>query len=221
MSKGQHIASNRGLNDRITHIGAPAREILLEFDCAGIRTETYKAVGSFLRRETENLRQRSSRPVAQSQPLEAPGQTFPRTGGDSQRRRTGSYHVDGNVTAACAIPLALEPCRPIDEMMDFIQQQDRCAVLGARLCLRPAALPETRKRRVWLVTSGLHCSVTKLLGDFEEQRSFADLPRASEELDTAGGLFLETVEQKLAAGGESVIDLSHNRIIIRLQPETC
>ena len=65
--------------------------------------------------------------------------------------------------------------------MYLVQQQNRSASLRVLFCLRPTAFPETRKAGVRLVASSIHSSVAEFLGDFEEKRRLADLPRAQQQ----------------------------------------
>ena len=81
--------------------------------------------------------------MAQGQPLEAPSQAFARTSSNTQCRRAGGYDVNGKMTAASAIPMALEPPRPVGEMMHFVQQQNHRPTLRPCFGIRPATLPES------------------------------------------------------------------------------
>jgi hypothetical protein len=106
-------------------------------------------------------------------------------------------------------------------MMHLVQQQNRCPPLRARFRFRPTALHEPRERCVRLVASCVYSLIAKPSCDFQKQRGFAHLPRPGEKLDAGWRGFPEPVEQHLAAWHVGVLNLSHNRIIIRLLPTNC
>ncbi len=122
---------------------------------------------------------------------------------------------------ASAIPVALEPSRPVGKMMHLVQEQSGSPPLRTCLRLRPTAVPEPRKSCVRLVASSVHGLIAKLCGYFQKQGGLSHLPRPGQKLDASGRVFTETVKQDVAAAIIGVLDLSHSLIIIRPSPTTC
>jgi len=143
-------------------------------------------------------RQRGGRPVTQDERSKRPArlsrELWLREGPKSRW-----LHVDGNMAPADAIPVALEPSRPVGKMMHLVQEQSGCPPLRTCFRLRPTALPEARKSCVRLVASSVHGSIAKFCGYFQKQRGLSHLPRPGQKLDAGRGVFAEAVKQGVAA----------------------
>jgi hypothetical protein len=83
------------------------------------------------------------------------------------------------------IPPAFESFCPIGQVMNFIQEKDRCSAMRALFSVAPTTLPKARKCRIRLITRGVDSSIPKLGGNLEEQSGLANLARAREELNSA------------------------------------
>jgi hypothetical protein len=93
------------------------------------------------------------------------------------------------------IPIPFELLCPAIQIMNLIQQENRCRAASAGFGLSPTTLPKSGKRRVWFIPSSVNCGITKLGGDFKEQGGLANLPRPREKLDSAWCGFLEAFQE--------------------------
>jgi hypothetical protein len=66
------------------------------------------------------------------------------------------------------IPPALESFCPIGQVMNFIQEKDRCSAMGALFSVGPTTLPKARKCRVRLISRGVDSSIPKLGRNLEQ-----------------------------------------------------
>ena len=106
-------------------------------------------------------------PVTECHSLEAPGQTLARPRGHAQGGGTGRDHVQRQTPPTQAVPLSLEACRPIGQVMNLVQQQYGSAGLRAGFRFRPATLPEAGQRGARLVASRVDGCLAELGRDVE------------------------------------------------------
>jgi hypothetical protein len=114
------------------------------------------------------------------------------------------------------IPIPFELLCPAIQIMNLIQQENRCRAASAGFGVSPTTLPKSGKRRVWFVPSSVNCGITKLGGDFKEQRGLANLPRPREKLDSAWCRFLETSQEEAPTRCVVICEFNHSRIIIHI-----
>src|SRR6202789_4728748 len=129
--------------------------------------------------------------------------------------------MDRNATAARTVPLALESCRPVRQLMDLIEQHPRRAVFCALFRLRPLAFPEAGKCSIRIVAGSVNGLDAEFGGDLEKQGRLADLARPGEKLDASRSRFFKPIEQNFAAVGEGIRNLIYSRIIIRICTIQC
>jgi hypothetical protein len=114
------------------------------------------------------------------------------------------------------IPIPFELFCPTIQIVNLIQQENRCRAASAGFGVSPTTLPKSGKRRVWFVPGSVDCGITKPGSDFKEQRGLANLPRPREKLDSAWCGFLEAFQEEVPTRSVVTGEFRHTRIIIKL-----
>jgi hypothetical protein len=107
------------------------------------------------------------------------------------------------------VPFTLQPCGPVAEHMDFIEQHDD-TTMGAcrRLGTRPHAVPETRQGGLGAITRRIETLGAGLSRDFEQKSGLPHLTRPGQELDPSRRRFGEALPKKPAT-----VLIVHEKII--------
>ena len=100
--------------------------------------------------------------------------------------------------------------------MNLVEEDDGLTVAGLVLGAAPESLPVARHRCFGGISGGVESAISVVCRQLQQQRGLADLARTGDDLDPAGGRFIETLAQprpNLAGIGSRQV-IYHSRIII-------
>ncbi len=69
---------------------------------------------------------------------------------------------------ASTVPVPFKVFRPVAEVMNLIEQQNRRSALSPCFGFRPTTLPEARKRCIRLGNRGVDCGIAEMRGKVKE-----------------------------------------------------
>ncbi len=121
--------------------------------------------------------------------------------------------MDWNGLSTQVVPIPFELLCPIIQVMNLIQQEDRCRAASAGFGVGSTTLPKSGKCRVWFIPSSVDCGLAKRGGDLKEQGGLANLPRPCEKLDSAWCGFSEAFQEQVPTRYVVVCEFRHSRII--------
>ena len=190
--KQQHVARDRGLDQRVEQVARPAGRLVDE----GRRARIPAVVDVALPGPAEGRMHLGEAPVPQVQHLEAAGEAVAETARDQQRRRPQQHDLQRPACTRILVPEALHVRRPVRDLLHLVDDQDRPFRTSRQRARRvPLRFQPDRRLQARSIRASPAARQADPLEHLLDERGLAHLPGAGDHLQEAARLLQPALER--------------------------